>query len=175
MAQGNGPLSRRETYDASLSGANDRPLIPRLRSDPLPHGLPHTLQEFRDSEGRENRKNRLQALWRRLFVLPHPDHQSQRNTSNTTVDPDRFTRENAESLKTMYENELLGHCKGHPSAPGQVGWKEFKEYAQAKEVGESNLEFILLFVLTTPQNCGPSSTTNLIWMATDTWMPKNSH
>jgi hypothetical protein len=36
----------------------------------------------------------------------------------------------------MYENELLGHCRGRSSALGQVGWKEFKEYAEAKEVGE---------------------------------------
>ncbi|KAF8897599.1 mitochondrial carrier domain-containing protein [Infundibulicybe gibba] len=36
----------------------------------------------------------------------------------------------------MYEDELLGRCGGHSSGlrPGHIGWKEFKEYAEAKEI-----------------------------------------
>jgi solute carrier family 25 (mitochondrial phosphate transporter), member 23/24/25/41 len=128
--------SGRDIYNASLSGALDRPLIPRLRSDPIYHTFPHTLQEFRDWEGRENRKRRLQVLWKRLSIPPHDDREFHMSTSDT-ADTDRLMRDKAESLKLMYDNELLGRC-GHSSALNQIGWKEFKEYAEAKEVGESS-------------------------------------
>jgi hypothetical protein len=52
-----------------------------------------------------------------------------------TPDTDRLTREKAEGLKMLYDRELLGHC-GHSSDLSQIGWKEFKEYAEAKEIGE---------------------------------------
>lgn len=134
MAQRNTPRSsRRDIYDASFSGAQDRPLIPRLRSDPICHGFPHTLQEFRDSEGRENRRHRLQMLWKHLSI---PPPQSASASASDTVDTDRLTRENAESLKMMYDSELLGHCGHSTSTLSRIGWKEFKEYAKAKEVGE---------------------------------------
>lgn len=126
--------SGRDIYNASLSGAQDRPLIPRLRSDPTHPGFPHTLQEFRESEGRENRKRRLQVLWKRLTISPHHDHDFHMNSSDI-ADTDKLTQENAESLKMMYDNELLGHC-GHSATLSQIGWKEFKEYAEAKEIGE---------------------------------------
>lgn len=124
--------SGRDIYNASLSGAQDRPLIPRLRSDPTHPGFPHTLQEFRESEGRENRKRRLQVLWKRLTISPHHDHDFHMNSSDI-ADTDKLTQENAESLKMMYDNELLGHC-GHSATLSQIGWKEFKEYAEAKEI-----------------------------------------
>ena len=134
MAQRNTARSSgRDIYEASFSGARDRPPIPRLRSDPIYHAFPHTLNEFRDLEGRENRKCRLRMLWKRLSMPPH-GHEPHMSASDT-VDTDTLTRENAESLKTMYDSELLGHC-GSSSALSQIGWKEFKEYAEAKEVGE---------------------------------------
>jgi len=137
MAQRNkSPSNGRDIYNASFSGAQDRPLVPRLRSDPAYHALPHTLQEFRDLEGRENRKRRLQALWRRLSIPLDHDHESCMSPSDAS-DADRLTPERAESLKMMYDNELMGHC-GHSSTVSQIGWKEFKEYAEAKEIGESS-------------------------------------
>jgi solute carrier family 25 (mitochondrial phosphate transporter), member 23/24/25/41 len=136
MAQGNNP-SRRDNYDNILSGAQDRPSLPRLRSDPLSyHVPPHTLEEFRDQEGRENRERRLQALWKRLTI---PTHRAPgcHNTLNDGRDIDRLTLEEAEALKTMYDNELLGRCGGHSSGSSvhQISWRRFKEYAEAKEVG----------------------------------------
>jgi hypothetical protein len=37
----------REIFDATDSGAEDRPFIPKLRSDTLPKRVPRTLEEFR--------------------------------------------------------------------------------------------------------------------------------
>ena len=60
--------TRREVFEASLAGAQTRPFIPRLRSDPPPYQpLPHSLVEFRVQEGRENREHRLKQLW---YSLP---------------------------------------------------------------------------------------------------------
>ncbi|KAF9464486.1 mitochondrial carrier domain-containing protein [Collybia nuda] len=129
--------SGRKIYEASLSGAQDRPPIPRLRSDPPPyHPLPHTLHEFREAEGRENRKGRLQELWKRLPIPAHRALAVQLPRTNNSDDIDELTVEKAETLKAMYDEELLGHCGGHDSGsqPGQIGWKEFKVYAEAKEV-----------------------------------------
>lgn len=59
--------SRRDVYDGSLSGAQDRPYIPRLRADDSPyHPLPTSLQQFREEEGQANREKRLRALWKRI-------------------------------------------------------------------------------------------------------------
>jgi solute carrier family 25 (mitochondrial phosphate transporter), member 23/24/25/41 len=137
MAQRHTPRSSgRDIYNASLSGALDRPLIPHLRSDPIYHVFPHTLQEFRDSEGRENRERRLQVLWKRLSIPPHSDSVFNMSPSDA-ADSNRLMREKAESLKLMYDNELLGRC-GNSSALCQIGWRDFKEYAEAKEIGESS-------------------------------------
>ncbi|KAG6890564.1 hypothetical protein C0992_000572 [Termitomyces sp. T32_za158] len=134
-------LSRRDFFHACLNGTAQRPAIPRLRSDPplLPLQPPHTLQAFRDLEGRENRKRRLQELWKRL-----PQRQSPRNTGNGReksaegVDGG-MSHAKAEKLRAMYaayDDELLGHCGALSSGvqPGEIPWKRFKEYAEAKEV-----------------------------------------
>lgn len=130
--------SGRRIYEATLSGAQDRPPIPRLRSDPPPyHPLPHTLDEFREAEGREARKGRLQELWKRLPMLTLRDRGTHLHNTSKPGDTDELTVEKAESLKAIYNQELLGHCgQGSGVQPGRIGWKEFKEYAQAKEVGE---------------------------------------
>ncbi|KAG6869250.1 hypothetical protein C0993_000003 [Termitomyces sp. T159_Od127] len=135
-------LSRREFFHACQIGTAQRPAIPRLRSDPPPLPLqpPHTLQAFRDLEGRENRKRRLQELWKRL-----PRRQSSRSTENGRaksaegVDGGGMSHTKAEKLRAMhaaYDDELLGHCgaKSLGAQPGEIPWKQFKEYAEAKEV-----------------------------------------
>lgn len=139
MAHGNTPRSSgHDTYDASLTQVTgpqlDRLPISPPSPDPIYHTFPHTLQEFRDSEGKENRKRRLTVLWKLLSIPPRHDHEIHMSPHDT-ADTDRLTREQAESLKMMYDNELLVHC-GHSPALSQIGWREFKEYAEAKEVGQ---------------------------------------
>ncbi|KAJ7904587.1 mitochondrial carrier [Mycena olivaceomarginata] len=121
----------REIFDATDSGAEDPPFIPKLRSDTLPKRVPRTLEEFRRDEGRENRKRRLKEVWRQLDgakkSLPAV------GTANTDAG---ITPEAAQRLITMYENELLRKCGGHSSSTSPMGgieWKEFKSYAMAKE------------------------------------------
>ncbi|KAJ7682736.1 mitochondrial carrier [Mycena polygramma] len=126
----------REIFDASDSGADDRPLLPKLRSDPLPRRTPRTLSEFREEEGRENRKRRLKELWKQLPVIHRDTNQSLAvaGDANSTAG---LTPEDAQRLITLYEKELLRKCGGHISSStspmGGIGWKEFKEYAEAKE------------------------------------------
>jgi len=93
----------------------------------------HFLEEFRRSEGRENRKRRLQALWIRLPPLPQP------RGCTKPLEPKGMTYEKAESIRAMYDDELLVRCRGSKDREGvqRVKWGEFKEYAEAKEVGKS--------------------------------------
>ncbi|KAJ7276469.1 mitochondrial carrier [Mycena haematopus] len=121
----------REIFDASDSGAEDRPFIPKLRSDPLPKRPPRSLEEFRKDEGQENRKRRLKELWRQLHDSAKKSLPIQSAHTNVGLTP-----EAAQRLITMYETELLRKCGGHSSSTSPMGgleWKEFKEYALAKE------------------------------------------
>ena len=103
----------------------DVPLDPHLEQ-------PHSLEEFREAEGRENRKRRLYELWKSLPQVLEPS-----KTPTKRPDDVDITAEKAEALKAMYDSELLLHCSTHPtgSRPPHIGWKEFKDYAHAKEVG----------------------------------------
>ena len=136
-----GPRGR-QIFEASLSGAQDRPLIPRLRSDddPTHHPPPRSLEDFRRQEGREERKKRLRELW---YQLPEPNHYGlDYSAASAKVIPptdDALTAEKALWLKTMYDNELLGRCESRTvgtSPLSRVGWKEFVKYAEAKEAGK---------------------------------------
>ncbi|KAJ7498844.1 mitochondrial carrier [Mycena latifolia] len=129
----NTPQTGREIFEASDSGAEDRPFIPRLRSDPHPRRPPRTLSEFREEEGRDSRKRRLKELWKQLPVVHHG---STNRSPDAAVDNAGLTPEAAQRLITMYEKELLRKCGGHSSSTSPmsgIGWKEFKEYAEAKE------------------------------------------
>jgi len=176
-------LTRRELFDASFTGAIERPLIPRLRSDLCPqHSPPHTLQEFREWEGREHRKRRLQDLWKRLPQrAPHRKEGKDIEHPADAVADDRLTHVKAEGLWAMYDEELMGHCGALPSTEARrdIPWRQFKEYAEAKEVG---MFFFCNFVVSAAsvvlkscfvKNYGLSFTTNLTWMAMDFWMRKN--
>ncbi|KAF7352732.1 Mitochondrial carrier protein [Mycena venus] len=123
--------SGREIFEASESGAEDRPFIPKLRSDPLPKRPPRTLEEFRQDEGRQNRKRRLKELWRQLHDSTRKSLPADNANANVGLSP-----EAAQRLITMYEKELLRKCGGHSSSTARmdgIEWKEFKEYAVAKE------------------------------------------
>ncbi|KAJ6539412.1 mitochondrial carrier [Mycena capillaripes] len=126
----------REIFDASDSGAEDRPFVPRLRSDPLPRRPPRSLSEFREEEGRENRKRRLKELWKQLPVLLHDSTKNSPATDDKATSNAGLTPVAAQRLITMYDNELLRRCGGHSSSTSPMGgipWKEFREYAEAKE------------------------------------------
>ncbi|KIJ70031.1 hypothetical protein HYDPIDRAFT_121357 [Hydnomerulius pinastri MD-312] len=124
----------REIYEASFSGAQDRPFIPRLRSDPPSyHPIPHSLLEFRQLEGKENRERRLHDLWKRL---PNSSHHGSETAAARVIAPDEtLTADNAEDMRRIYEDELLGRCVGHISSerPTHIRWSEFRKYAETKE------------------------------------------
>ncbi|KAG9317394.1 mitochondrial carrier [Chiua virens] len=102
----------RELYEACLSGVRDRPFIPRLRSDTLPYRpIHHSLVEFREQEGKENRERRLHELWRRL---PNTNFQgSEAAATLGTSFGEPLTPEKAENMRRVYEDELLRRCGGH--------------------------------------------------------------
>ena len=155
----------REIFDASQSGAQSRPLLPRLRSDPLSssaiHPLARSLEDFRKDEGAENREKRLHAIWKRI---PHPrrerkqlqqqqhhvhsGHVNRLDVASTRWVPATtgsaggqenalLTREKAENLVDMYHDELLRECALEDGDPTEpVTWKDFRKYADYKEAGK---------------------------------------
>jgi solute carrier family 25 phosphate transporter 23/24/25/41 len=141
--------SRREIYEATLSGAWDYgQRLPLLRSDPRNRyrRLAHSLEEFRAQEG-EKREKRLREVWWRLPKCENAgDWRGEDKGAWRGGDGLLFTRERANELKEMYESELIGRCRGSPPGGGsgecgtrgsvsQISWTEFCEYAEAKEVG----------------------------------------
>lgn len=134
----------RDIFQASDSGAGDRPFIPRLRSDAPLRRPPRSLEEFRANEGRETRKRRLKELWAQLPVLH--TNRPPRAVADTSLDS-----ESAQRLVKQYENELLRKCGGHTSSTSTmtgIGWKEFVHYAEAKEQGACSHRFDNVIVLT---------------------------
>jgi solute carrier family 25 phosphate transporter 23/24/25/41 len=128
---------KRAVYDGSISGAQNRPYIPHLRSDLHSyHPLPRSLAEFRKQEGREYRKARLRALWRQLLAALDTDTEDadpHGATARSVGSSTALTPETARQMRKMYERELMGRCK----SAGHIAWKEFKKYAEDKEAGQS--------------------------------------
>jgi solute carrier family 25 (mitochondrial phosphate transporter), member 23/24/25/41 len=140
VEDGHGRPSRREIYEASLSGAReqDELRIPLLRSDVQHYErLAHSLAEFRMQEG-DKREERLRRLWKRL-----PQFETVADGETVLKDGDEndasFSREKARDLKKVYETELVGRCrdieKPHAGSSLSVSWNQFYKYAEAKEVG----------------------------------------
>lgn len=130
------PTSR-ELYESCLSGAQDRPFIPRLRSDPPSFNpLPHSLLEFRKQEGKEERERRLHELWKRLPNSSY--HGSEVAPSRTLPAREPLTAQRAEEMRKVYEDELLGKfgCHITNERPSHIRWPEFRRYAETKEAGE---------------------------------------
>ncbi|THH32885.1 hypothetical protein EUX98_g1280 [Antrodiella citrinella] len=130
--------SNREIYEASYSGAQNRPFIPRLRSDNYHyHPLPHNLVEFRTQEGESRREQRLRDVWSRLpKKFNHDDAEDEEIARRNPVKKDGvLTKESAKELEEMYQDELVGRCGGHTSGfrRRSIGWNEFREYAVQKE------------------------------------------
>lgn len=133
------PASRRAISEANDPEAQERPWIPRLRSDPASfHPLPRSLKEFRKQEGEEKREQRLRELWTRLPKRPLEDVDDEAIAKNNPVTHDgELTVESATKLEKMYEDELYGLCKAPPHTLRDQGvcWPAFKKYAEAKEAG----------------------------------------
>ncbi|KAK7470582.1 hypothetical protein VKT23_002006 [Stygiomarasmius scandens] len=92
---------------------------------------PQSLAEFREREGRANRKRRLYALWQHICRDGYLSHEHRKaNLEDQKVGS--LTPDGAEKLRAAYEDELLGRC-GAQSSRKQIGWTEFKNYAEAKE------------------------------------------
>ena len=143
MAGENSGPSKRELYEACLTGAQDRPYIPRLRSDPPSYQhIPHSLQEFRAQEGPDARDRRLRDLWSRLpqRSAHHEDDESAQLTAPdgpAVLADGALTAETAKGMQAMYEAELRSRCGVHTSGflHRGVSWSEFRKYADAKEAG----------------------------------------
>ncbi|KAF9780136.1 mitochondrial carrier [Thelephora terrestris] len=143
--------SRREIFDSTLAGGRDRVLLPRLRSDQPPSKAyrrpAHSLNEFRRQEG-DQREARLKEVWQRFTEARNGEGKegtaSARPPSQAAsvvgTDASLFTREKAERLRDIYDDELLHKCgNGHrlTSTHGPkplIPWKDFHRYAEAKEV-----------------------------------------
>jgi solute carrier family 25 (mitochondrial phosphate transporter), member 23/24/25/41 len=163
-----------DLYESCLSGAQDRPFIPRLRSDPPPfHPLPHSLLEFRQQEGKEERERRLQELWRRLPNSSY--HGSDIAGSRKFPSGERLTVHKAEEMRRVYEDELLRKCGGHTmnEQPNHIRWPEFRRYAEAKEAGKWIILYARHTFETTDQSCGLSFTMNWTLMAMAISMRRN--
>lgn len=162
-----GHPSSREIFEASYSGAQSRPFIPRLRSDPPPyHPLPNNLVEFREQEGQSRREQRLREVWLRLPKRRnHDDADDEEIARKYPVRKDGvLTRESAKELEEMYEDELVGRCGGHTSGfrRRSIGWREFREYAAQKEAGMSLplSRYIAVLITGLRQSCGGYSMMN---------------
>jgi len=146
--------TRREIFDATVTGVQDHVLVPHLRSDPPSsktyQRLAHSLAEFRQQEG-EQREARLKEVWQRLTeprngkgkekaALVRPV--SPTTASGVGIKDSLFTREKAEKLQDIYDNELLHKCGNGTGSTRTRGpkplipWRDFYRYAEAKEVGE---------------------------------------
>jgi solute carrier family 25 (mitochondrial phosphate transporter), member 23/24/25/41 len=138
MPESSAESPKRAVFDGSISGAQDRPYIPHLRSDtPTYHPLPRSLAEFREQEGRAYRKARLRALWKQLLAALDSDVEDAEVDRATTLpvvgSNTALTPETARQMRKMYGRELMGRCK----SAGRIEWKEFKKYAESKEAGQS--------------------------------------
>lgn len=143
----NSTSDARQSSPEDLLFPHDRPFVPCLRSDRLIQPPPQSLAEYHQIEGRDNRKRRLRQIWQSLpdilkqSPIPH-------DASFENGDGRHMPFEKLESFKAMYDRELLLLCK-IPAVGSQelhIGWREFKEYAEAKEAG--SLSFARRGILT---------------------------
>ena len=161
-------LTINSTSDARQSNPEDllipprRPFIPYLRSNRI-QSPPQSLAEYREIEGRDNRKRRLLQIWQSL-----PDVLKQSpiayNASVKDGNGCHITFDKAESFKAMYDRELLLLCKipASGSREPRIGWTEFKMYAEEKEAGSSSARRGIRTDNSLTQSYGIYSTTNWI-------------
>lgn len=147
-------------YIMSSSSQNPPQVAAKRTPEKDSRAQPHSLTEFQQREGLENRKRRLHDLWQNISHPPSPKTSLQ--TSHDANDHS-VTPESAVSLKAMYDHELVGRCKSDPSSsrPSPISWEEFQTYADAKEAGGFRSYFIVYLPTQTKpsfQNSGIYST-----------------
>jgi hypothetical protein len=161
---------RKDGFDDAVSGAQDRPWIPRLRSDEDTVPRAHSLRDFRTLEGSDAREAHLRELWARL-----PSAASRlpgRPPPGAEADGDGLSSQRAQELGRQYEDELAGRCHGHARAT--IRWPEFRAYADAKEAGVCGPpRAAATRGLTARKSCGRSSTTSSTWTGTGTSTPRS--
>jgi solute carrier family 25 phosphate transporter 23/24/25/41 len=151
MSQPPPRIARKDVFDHSYSGAQDRPWIPRLRSDPLSHTiLPNTLLEFREQEGSTVRERHFRELWKQLpKSASHPlDHEQPKRNTTARSDAVNLSKDEAKRLEQQYEDELMGRCHGSMGPNrSNIRWEEFRQYAEAKEAGKSPSVYGILYTV----------------------------
>ncbi|VDC07322.1 unnamed protein product [Peniophora sp. CBMAI 1063] len=130
--------SNSEVFNWVSAGAQDRPRLPHLRSDPpRSERASHSLDEFREREGHDVRKAQLKELWHRLPDLIQQAQAGAVEARAGAKGPEAVTREEARKMREAYVRELLASCRnGHRSkgsAPNTIGWEDFRDYALEKE------------------------------------------
>ncbi|KAF9009005.1 mitochondrial carrier domain-containing protein [Cyathus striatus] len=118
----NTPIVSEDSQENIPLSSSRRRYIPNHKPAIVNQLQSHTLSQFREAEGKENRRRKLHDLWLRL--------QAEYSSNDK-----QLTTEKAMSLNAMYDDELRGRCNSHTSGSQRhIGWQEFKEYAKSKEV-----------------------------------------
>lgn len=130
--------SNSEIFRWVSAGAQDRPRLPHLRSDPPPsERVAHSLSEFREREGHDARKAQLKKLWHQLPTLVQQVQAGAVDARAGAKGSEAMPREEARKLREAYVRELLATCKSGKSAKGSgsdtIGWEDFRDYALEKE------------------------------------------
>jgi solute carrier family 25 phosphate transporter 23/24/25/41 len=127
--------SHHDTFDAVYAGAQERPPLPHLRSDPPPpRAEPPSLADFRALEGRTQRRAQLRELWHQLPTLIRDAQRAEPGSARG----EPLDSADARRLRQAYVRELLGTCTP-AGAADNIGWGEFKDYALRKEEGASRV------------------------------------
>jgi hypothetical protein len=132
------PPSRREIFNATVSGAIERPPLPPLHADGKhmsTRTIPHSLDDYKVQEGSQQREARFRNLWQQLpqlhsqTILPA----STKLQIPVLANMDISARE-AEELRHLYVQELLHICESSGgSSSHHVDWETFRAYIVQKE------------------------------------------
>jgi hypothetical protein len=138
----NQPSSSKQPDGRNGPGAGSAPNTSRISTLPKAEGAldtrPHTLAAFQKQEGPENRKRRRLELWGNLAQRTRAwEQEGGPHVPDSDHHHPPHTLERAQSLKNIYDAELVGRCKTDPSTskPSRITWEEFQKYADAKEAG----------------------------------------
>lgn len=114
--------SNKDTFDNTLKGSQDVPLLPPRRND-APQAPPRasTLKKFREQED-PTREDRLRALWKSLPATS-PEIGGQNVKGNAPILISQEATERAEKMRQLYNQELMGRQGDGKAKP--VDFKQF--------------------------------------------------